>query len=443
VFTHARRFNQEDRDFMLAVSHQCAQALERARLYEAEFAARELLQVRVKLQSVIAELGQDALGHASLSALMDKAVTLLATTLSVEYTKILELIPADHCLLLMAGVGWKQGYIGKATMSAGVESQAGYTLLSAHPVIVDDLRTETRFTGSPLLVEHQVISGMSVIIAGNQRPWGVLGVYTTQRRHFTSDDIYFVQSVANILGAALERERLDKAQTRYATMLRRSNDELQQFAYIASHDLQEPLRMVTSFLQLLEVNHAPKLDGEARDFIGFAVDGAIRMKDLITALLAYSRVERGERVFQEFDAQWALDKALANLSLRIEESGARITCDELPRIKADMTQIAQLLQNLIGNAIKFQQGNTPAIHISAERKGSMWQFSVRDNGIGIEAKFLERIFVIFQRLHRKDEYEGTGIGLAICKKVVERHGGQIWVESVVGEGTTFYFTIPH
>ncbi len=239
-----------------------------------------------------------------------------------------------------------------------------------------------------------------------------------------------------------ERQRLVKAQTRYATMLKRSNEELQQFAYVASHDLQEPLRMVTSYLQIIESRYADKLDDDAREFIGYAVDGATRMKALITDLLAYSRVEGGEKIFEEFDSQLALNKALANLSLVIEDSKAIITADAMPRIKADSMQISQLFQNLIGNAIKFQKETVPRIHIGVERKKDEWQFAVRDNGIGIAPQYLERIFVIFQRLHKKGEYPGTGIGLAICKKVVERHGGRIWVESTVGEGTTFFFTIP-
>ena len=239
-----------------------------------------------------------------------------------------------------------------------------------------------------------------------------------------------------------ERQRLMNAQARYTTMLRRSNEELQRFAYVASHDLQEPLRMIVSYLQIIENRYTDKLDSDAREFIGFAVDGARRMKALITALLEYSRVDGGEKDFEEFDAQLALDKALANLIFQIEDSGAIITSDAMPRIKADMTQITQLFQNLIGNAIKFQSGRVPQIHIGVERKKDEWQFMVRDNGIGVAPEYLERIFIIFQRLHRKAEYPGTGIGLAICKKVVERHGGRIWVESVVDKGTAFYFTLP-
>ncbi len=240
-----------------------------------------------------------------------------------------------------------------------------------------------------------------------------------------------------------ERQRLIEAQTRYATMLRRSNEELQQFAYVASHDLQEPLRMVTSYLQLIESRYVDKLDDDAHEFIGYAVDGAARMKALINDLLAYSRVEGGEKVFEEFDSQLALNKALSNLSLKLEDSHSAITHDPMPLIKADRTQITQLFQNLLSNAIKFQRpGNAPHVHIGVQQINHEWHFSVQDNGIGIAPAYLDRIFIIFQRLHKKGEYPGTGIGLAICKKVVERHGGRIWVESKEGIGTTFYFTLP-
>jgi PAS domain S-box-containing protein len=240
-----------------------------------------------------------------------------------------------------------------------------------------------------------------------------------------------------------ERLRLIETQAHYANMLRRSNDHLQQFAYVASHDLQEPLRMVVSYLQLIERRYAEALDDDARDFIGYAVDGANRMKELITGLLAYARVDKGEQDLRELTSlQSTLDKALNNLSVTIAESGAVITHDDLPEIQADSLQMMQLFQNLIGNALKFHMDAPLHIHIGAQRHGEEWQFSVQDNGIGIEAASLEKIFGLFQRLHRRSEYSGTGIGLAICRKVVERHEGRIWVESEVGKGSTFYFTLP-
>ncbi|MBN1994112.1 MAG: substrate-binding domain-containing protein [Anaerolineae bacterium] len=230
--------------------------------------------------------------------------------------------------------------------------------------------------------------------------------------------------------------------TRQAQELVRSNAELEQFAYVASHDLQEPLRMVKSYLQLLERRYQGRLDQDADEFIAFAVDGAERMRILINDLLEYSRVTTHGKPFAPTACAAVLDQVLANLKIALEESGAVVTYDELPVVLADETQLIRLLQNLIGNAIKFRQAESrPEIHVRAEHSGGEWTFSVRDNGIGIAPEDFERIFMIFRRLHSREEYAGTGIGLAVCKKIVERHGGRIWVKSGAGQGSTFYFTI--
>jgi PAS domain S-box-containing protein len=224
--------------------------------------------------------------------------------------------------------------------------------------------------------------------------------------------------------------------------LNRSNEELGQFAYIASHDLQEPLRMVASYTQLLSRRYKGKLDADADDFIAFAVDGANRMQRLIQDLLAYSRVGTKGQEMIEISSDSALQQALLNLRATIEESGAEVTHDTLPNVLADEMQLTQLFQNLLGNAIKYQNTGTPRVHISVSANGgAKWKFSIKDNGLGIDPQYFERIFGMFQRLHKREEFAGTGIGLAICKKIVERHGGNISVESEPGKGSTFSFDL--
>jgi len=239
-----------------------------------------------------------------------------------------------------------------------------------------------------------------------------------------------------------ERKRAEAVLNIRSQELARSNTELGQFAYVASHDLQEPLRMVASYLQLVDTRYREKLDADAREFIAFAVDGAKRMQVLINDLLAYSRIGTRGQAFQPADCEEVLQTALQNLQVAIRESGAQITHDPLPALMGDATQLAQLFQNLIGNALKFRREESPKIHIRAGLKDGFWHLSVRDNGIGIESQYFDRIFVVFQRLHGRVAYPGTGIGLAICKKIVERHGGTIRVESEFGKGSTFHFTIP-
>jgi PAS domain S-box-containing protein len=239
-----------------------------------------------------------------------------------------------------------------------------------------------------------------------------------------------------------DRKKAEAALTEAHDELTRSNAELEQFAYVASHDLQEPLRMVASYTQLLARRYDDRLDKDAREFMVYIVDGASRMKQLIEDLLAYSRVGTKGIEFKRVSAEAALRRALFNLRSAIDETGAVVTHDPLPTLPADEVQLGQLLQNLIGNALKFRSPAAPRIHIETMESELDWQFEVRDNGIGIEPQYYERIFMVFQRLHNKGEYPGTGIGLAICKKVVERHGGRIWVESRPGEGSSFFFTLP-
>lgn len=252
-----------------------------------------------------------------------------------------------------------------------------------------------------------------------------------------------------VVGAVLvfrditERKLAEESLRKTTEELVRSNQDLEQFAYAASHDLQEPLRMIAGYVSLLQNRYQGKLDEKADKYIAAAVDGAERMQALINDLLAFSRVNTRGRTPEPTDTRQALNDALRNLTISLQESEAQIHVGELPTVPADRRQLTQLFQNLIGNAIKFRSNRPSEIYIESRGQNDSWLFSVRDNGIGIEQQDADRIFLIFQRLHTRAEYPGTGIGLAICKKIVERHGGRIWVESQVGQGATFYFTLPH
>jgi light-regulated signal transduction histidine kinase (bacteriophytochrome) len=283
------------------------------------------------------------------------------------------------------------------------------------------------FAGYPLLADGEVI--------------GVFAMFGRER--LAPDTLVALGSISDAIAQGVKRKQAELALEERAKELARSNSDLEQFAYVASHDLQEPLRMVAGYVQLIERRYKDKLDADANDFIGFAVEGAQRMQRLINDLLSYSRVGRRVSELTPVDAEIAFTHALESLRTTVEECAGTVTHDPLPtKVWADETQLEQLLQNLVTNALKFKGAESPRVHVSAERRGADWLFSVRDNGIGIDPEYFDRIFVIFQRLHGRQEYPGTGIGLAICKRIVDRHGGRIWVESTPGAGSTFYFTLP-
>ncbi|MDZ4833328.1 MAG: PAS domain S-box protein [Candidatus Melainabacteria bacterium] len=255
----------------------------------------------------------------------------------------------------------------------------------------------------------------------------------------TEGERFVLASIVNIT----ERKRSEALLQEKLLELERSNEDLQQFAYVCSHDLQEPLRVISNYNQLLASRYNGRvLDEAAGEFIEFTVDATKRMQELINDLLMYSRVQTKAQDFASVDCSTIVDMAIANLKLAIGESNATVICEPLPTVKGDSTQLLQLFQNLISNAIKFRSKKPPEVHISAESIGNSWNISVRDNGQGFDMKYANRIFIIFQRLHNKEMYPGSGIGLAVCKKIVERHGGRIWVESAPQRGTLFQFTLP-
>jgi signal transduction histidine kinase len=314
------------------------------------------------------------------------------------------------------------------------------------PVVEEDVQ---KGHGLRTFKNEGVQTAVVVPVWSENQILGVLQLGSRTPRKFQSDEIRFLASVGDLIGIAAQKARLfeDMVEAKgeleqTVKDLERSNAELQQFAYVSSHDLQEPLRMVTSYTNLLAKRYKGKLDASADEFIGFAVDGANRMRVLINDLLTYSRAGVQGKQLATTDCELVLGQTLVVLQVAIQECAAKLTHDPLPTVMADDIQLGQLFQNLIGNALKYRNGAGPEIHVSSQRTGTDWLFSVKDNGIGIDPRFAEKIFVIFQRLHAREEYSGNGIGLAVCKKIVERHGGKIWVESAVGNGSIFYFTLP-
>lgn len=327
------------------------------------------------------------------------------------------------------------------------KSMVARVAYTGSPMLVPDVLQEPDWLSNPFLPETK--SEITVPIKLQSEVLGVLDVQSNQLGSLTEEDQLLLLGLCGQIAVAINNRRLEAKQKqdqeelqKYAADLERSNRELQDFAYVASHDLQEPLRMVASYVQLLSRRYKGQLDADADEFIAYAVDGATRMKSLINDLLAYSRVGTQVKEFTMLDSQMVLKQALSNLHIAIEESHAEITYDPLPVIYGDESQLMLLFQNLLANGIKFHGKAQPIIHVTAVSQDDEWLFSVRDNGIGIDLQYADRIFIIFQRLHGNREYPGTGIGLAICKKIVERHNGRIWVDSQLGQGATFYFTLP-
>ncbi len=322
------------------------------------------------------------------------------------------------------------------------EGLIGHVWQESSPKWVRDIGRDEGFVRREGGLEAGLRHAVAIPVLADEHVVAVVAFYNFDVREEDARLVNLVTAVAAQLGSVIQRKRAEEALARQANELARSNAELEQFAYVASHDLQEPLRMVASYTQLLSRRYKGKLDEDADEFISYAVDGVVRMQSLINDLLAFSRVGTRGGTFEPTDAEAVFSRALSSLGPAIEETKAVVTHDPLPTLTADAGQLGQVFLNLIGNAIKFRGEEPPRIHVGAEREEEGWHFTVRDNGIGIEPEFAERIFVLFQRLHSRMEYPGTGIGLAICRKIVERHDGRIWMESEPGSGSTFHFTIP-
>lgn len=538
--------------------------------------AEEKLMIRQRQEAAVASLGELALKRADLSLLFNRAVWLVASSLDVECSKVLELLPDGETLLLRAGIGWKEGLVGQATVSAGRDSQAGYTLLSSAPVIVTDLRVETRFSGPPLLRDHGIVSGVSTIIWAKQKPYGVLGAHTKNLREFTTDDVNFLQSIANVLGIAIERERAEndlrlanaynrslleasldplvtigpdgkitdvnvateavtghqrheligkdfsdyftepeKARTGYqrvfregfvrdypleiqsngdatpvlynATVyrdeagnvagvfaaarditerkraedeIRRLNSELEQrviertaqleaankeleaFSYSVSHDLRAPLRTIDGFSRIVADEYASQLPQDGQRYLSLVRGGTQQMARLIDDLLSFSRLGRQALRKQEISPLELVQQVIEELSAERGDRQVQITLGDLAPCQADPLLLKQVFLNLISNAFKFtRKREIGCIAIGSRSQEGKTVYYVKDNGAGFDMKYANKLFGVFQRLHSTEEYEGTGVGLATVKRIVERHGGHAWAEAEPNQGATFYFTL--
>ncbi|MBA3531016.1 MAG: PAS domain S-box protein, partial [Ardenticatenales bacterium] len=401
----------------------------------------------VELSHAVAVAANEA---TSIDAALQAALTLVGTHIGWEVGHVY-LRPAGASPHLLPALLWHLSDPSAfAPFRRATEAQPfgpgeglpGQVLATGAPLWLTDLTEDGTFCRAASAQAAGLQTGVAVPVLVETQVVAILEFFTTQALPQDQPLLEVLGQIGTQLGRVVERQWAAEAQARQAEELARSNTELEQFAYIASHDLQEPLRMVMSYLQLLERRYQDRLEGDALEFIAYAVDGAARMKALINDLLAYSRVGTEEGPPQPIQADRVLQQVLGDLQVRLAESGAHVTHEPLPTVLVAEAHLHQLLQNLIGNALKFQRAHPPQVHIRSQPHADGWLFSVQDNGIGIAPQHVERIFAVFKRLHTQQEYPGTGIGLAICKRIVERHGGQLWVESEVGQGSTFYFTLP-
>jgi signal transduction histidine kinase/CheY-like chemotaxis protein len=420
-----------------------SQAL-RAEVKERERAER-LAQDRARQQAAVAGFGHRALAGAGPDALMADAAGVVAETLEVRYARVAEHLPGGE-YLIRAGVGWRPGTVGR-TLAGNEIPLIDLAVRVGGPVVCEDWRTEARFPRPQFLAEHGVVSSIAAPIPRPGSLFGVLAADATTSRAFTENDRHFVRAVAAVLAAAIERQAAEDKVRAVALELQRSNAELEQFAYVASHDLQEPLRKIQAFGDRLRDKHRDQLGEQGRDYVDRMLASAGRMRRLIDDLLTFSRVTTQARPFEPVDLGELVRQVVSDLEARLQQTGGRVEVGELPIVFGDPTQLRQLFQNLIGNGLKYHRpGVPPEVRVTgrvlAEGGDPVCEVTVADNGIGFDEKYLDRIFQVFQRLHSRDEYEGTGIGLAICKKIVERHGGTITARSEPGQGATFVVTLP-
>lgn len=437
--------NAEDRSTMQLILHDITDRKRGA----------EELEARVRQQEMVARLGQRALASCDVNALIQEAVNVLAKTLRVDFCQLLELQPGSGDWKMRAGVGWNASLIGDGILSARAGSLANYTLQSNEPVLFHDLRGETHFQEQRFLLDHGVISGMNVLLRKADQPYAILGVYSCQPRAFKAHDVHCVQAVANILATAMERTQaveqiqrfnaeLEQRVTQRTEQLESANRELEAFSYSVSHDLRAPLRHMDGFVEILRSSIPDaELNEQTRHSLRAISEAARKMGRLIEDLLAFSRMSRAEMNFVPVNVGTAIEKIRGELQCDCQNRDITWVVPALPVVNGDPEMLRLVLTNLIANALKYTRPREQArIEIGTEGTDREIVFFVRDNGVGFDPQYGHKLFGVFQRLHSAREFDGTGIGLAIVRRIVLRHGGRVWAEGVPGNGATFYFSIP-
>lgn len=433
-----------ERDLLRRAAETLGLALERAEQARRLTEQHAELDARTRALEGFADLTRDLGVDDDPYTLIRRAQQVVLSLLPEGYAVYYE--PEQDRWVLRAQTGDLRSAALQAVVDAGLPYEETRNLLTPYttlaPYYQDQYAHDTDHLGSELVADVGASATLPVLVGG--RPQGVFAVVLFgEMRPWSGAERAVLETVVRSLGLALERAQGVAELARRTQELARSNAELEQFAYVASHDLQAPIRAVTSFAGLLERRYSAALDARGQLYLRQIMDSGEHMKRLMDDLLAYSRVHTERRALQPADAAAVFDIVARRLEAAPESAGARITRGDLPAVVCDAQQLDQLLQNLLSNGLKYRrEGVTPQLHVSATRQGEFWCFAVRDNGIGIERQYRERIFVIFQRLHTREAFEGTGIGLAVCKKIVELHGGELWVDSTPGEGSTFFFTLP-
>jgi PAS domain S-box-containing protein len=414
--------------------------------------AERLLRVRERQQHAVAELGYLALSNPGLVALLDAAVLAVASGLEAEFTKVLELRP-DGDLLLRAEIGFDAGLVGHAVVAGGKGSQAGYVLLAGEPVIVEELGAETRFHPAGLLTDHGVRSGVSVAIGPRERPFGVIGAHTTSKRQFSRDDISFLAAVSNVIGTFIQRAQaeqeirtlnaeLEQRVARRTEQVRAANEELEAFVYSVSHDLRAPLRAMDGFSKVLLADYAAQLDERGQHYLSRVGAGAQRMGTMIDELLRLSRVSRAQLRRDQIDLSDLARQIADELHSAEPERRVEFAIADGLTATGDRDLVRIVLENLLGNAWKFTSTREHArIELARGDHDHSTEFVVRDNGVGFDIQHADQLFKPFQRLHKANEFPGTGIGLASVHRIITRHGGHISAHGEIGRGATFTFTL--